>query len=206
MKAYIMRKLTNKQEAFINEYMINGFNATNAYMSAFKCKSENTGRSNGSKLLNNVNVKKEIDERRERIKEKSELNQERLLSVLSTIIQTDITTIATIKEREETREKLDMSTGDITEEIINVKYLDIKKTEEMNDNEKACIKGYKLTRYGIEPVFYDKLDSIKIAVDILGLGKKDTQINATLSVPDNIANMTNEQLMSIIKGGDESDE
>jgi len=54
-----MKKLTNKKhQAFCDEYLTNGMNASQAYMSVYKSvKSEAGARVSSSKLLTNTNIK-----------------------------------------------------------------------------------------------------------------------------------------------------
>jgi phage terminase small subunit len=52
------KKLTMKQEAFCKYYMTNGFNATQAAISAGY--SENGAKVTGCNLLTNINVKKKL--------------------------------------------------------------------------------------------------------------------------------------------------
>lgn len=54
-------KLTDKQEAFIREYMID-MNATQAYLRAGYKVNENTARANASRLLTNANILTRIEE------------------------------------------------------------------------------------------------------------------------------------------------
>jgi len=50
--------LTPNQRAFADEWIINGGNATQAYLKAYpSVKNENVARANGSRLLANANVR-----------------------------------------------------------------------------------------------------------------------------------------------------
>lgn len=53
-------KLTNKQELFIQYYMIS-LNATDSYMKVYKCKNDNVAGVEGFKLLRNPKIRTEID-------------------------------------------------------------------------------------------------------------------------------------------------
>ena len=52
--------LTNKQELFIQNYMIT-LNATDSYMKVYKCKTDNAAGVLAYRLLRNVKIKEEID-------------------------------------------------------------------------------------------------------------------------------------------------
>lgn len=79
--------ITNKKHiAFINEYFINGFNATQAYISVYKKVNEETAKVNGCKLLTNTNILAEISKRQIEIKEKHEITVEELVTVSKRIM------------------------------------------------------------------------------------------------------------------------
>ena len=72
------KKLSNKRhQAFCDEYLINGMNATQAYLTVYKSVNKKiTAEVNGSKLLSNTKVKAYIEERQAVASEKSELTQQ----------------------------------------------------------------------------------------------------------------------------------
>lgn len=55
-KLKLIQGLTKKKEDFCVEYVKNGFNATQAYMSAFSTTNDNTATKNSNKLLREANV------------------------------------------------------------------------------------------------------------------------------------------------------
>ena len=71
--------LTNKKHiAFIDEYFLNGFNATQAYKSVYKKVTDASAAERGSKLLRNVNVAEEIARRQAVNAQKFEIKKEDL--------------------------------------------------------------------------------------------------------------------------------
>ncbi len=64
-------KLNSKQKNFCNEYIKNGANGTQAYLKAYKTKSEETATVNASRLLRNANVQQYISELQEEAKDKA---------------------------------------------------------------------------------------------------------------------------------------
>ena len=64
-------KLNSKQKNFCNEYIKNGANGTQAYLKAYKTKSEETATVNASRLLRNANVQQYISELQEEDKDKA---------------------------------------------------------------------------------------------------------------------------------------
>jgi phage terminase small subunit len=68
--------LSPRQEKFVNEYLID-FNATKACMRAGY--SEKTAHSQGPRLLENVEIKKELDKAKEKTTKKLEITREDIL-------------------------------------------------------------------------------------------------------------------------------
>jgi phage terminase small subunit len=52
--------INHKQQAFINEYMVNGHNATKAYKKAYPDSSDKACESNGARLISNDKIKQAI--------------------------------------------------------------------------------------------------------------------------------------------------
>lgn len=75
-------KINKKHLSFIDEYFINGFNGTNAYLSVYKGVTSDTARANASKLLANANIKAEIDARNLAISQKMQVTREDLIKDL----------------------------------------------------------------------------------------------------------------------------
>lgn len=81
------RKLTPKQQAFVDYYIELG-NATEAYLKAYtNVKKETTARANGSRLLTNANVSAYIVERMEEIKSERVADQQEILEYLTSIMR-----------------------------------------------------------------------------------------------------------------------
>lgn len=71
-----MSKLTPKQKAFADNYLINGYNGSQAYKDAgYKWKNDNVAKASASQLLANPNVADYVRKRMERIEKKVETKQ-----------------------------------------------------------------------------------------------------------------------------------
>lgn len=82
--------MTDKQKIFCDEYL-KDFNATRAYKVAYpSCKKDEAAKSAGSRLLTNVNVISYIQEGKEKLKNKMEITQERVIQEMARIAFGDI--------------------------------------------------------------------------------------------------------------------
>ena len=85
-------KLTSRQQAFVNEYLID-LNAAAAYLRAgYKC-SDNVARINASRLLSSANVQKEIKEALAKRTERVEITQDMVLRELARVAFADLRSI-----------------------------------------------------------------------------------------------------------------
>jgi phage terminase small subunit len=73
--------MTNKRhKQFAEEYLSNGMNATQAYLSVYKSvKNERTAEAAASRLLSNVKVKEYLYEKQKELSKKSEIDREFIL-------------------------------------------------------------------------------------------------------------------------------
>ena len=77
-------KLSDRHEKFCQEYMVNGFNATKAYVSVYKV-SEKVGEASASRLLLNVKIKERLDELKKETRKTYQITKEELLNDLQNI-------------------------------------------------------------------------------------------------------------------------
>jgi phage terminase small subunit len=79
--------ISNKRHiAFIDAYMINGFNATKAYLSAYPNVKYESADASARKLLDNTRIKDEIERRQEENKKKYEVTKEEVVEVVKEIM------------------------------------------------------------------------------------------------------------------------
>lgn len=82
-----MKRLTEKQKRFCDEYLID-LNATRAYKAVYKnCKKDNTAKSAGNRLLTNVDVKKYIDEQLEKISSERTADAKEVMEYLTAVMR-----------------------------------------------------------------------------------------------------------------------
>ena len=83
----LKHKLTHKQQAFTDYYLANGNNATQAAIAAGYSK--HTAKQQGSRLLSNVDISKQIDQFTSRMAEKSEITRDYLNTRLRFTVDQD---------------------------------------------------------------------------------------------------------------------
>jgi phage terminase small subunit len=82
--------MTDKQKVFCDEY-IKDFNATRAYKVAYpNCKTDDSARKAGSRLLTYVDITTYIQKQKEKLQNKMEISQERVLKEIARIAFGDV--------------------------------------------------------------------------------------------------------------------
>lgn len=76
-------KLSPQQEKFCQNYILNGFNATKAYLDAYSCKSEKTASASGTRLLGNVKIKQRLTELQKETHKDFTITREQILQELA---------------------------------------------------------------------------------------------------------------------------
>lgn len=112
-----LNKLNTKHLAFIEEYMINGFNATGAYMKVYPKSSYASAKAHAARLVSNGNIKVEIEARIEEYKAKYNIDREYIIN--EWLLQ-----IANCKENNDRRSLNSALVG-----LMKVTGNDIQKTE-----------------------------------------------------------------------------
>lgn len=76
------KSLTDKQQAFVQAYTTNGYNATQAARQAGYKGNDNTMRQTGFKLVTNGNVKRAIAAKKQEKQEKADYNYDKAIAAL----------------------------------------------------------------------------------------------------------------------------
>lgn len=84
-------KLSAKHQAFCDEYLANGMNATQAYKSVYKVTDKVAGAS-GPRLMENVRIKEYLQQQGEKTAERLQITKEGLLQDLMQIKENNIDT------------------------------------------------------------------------------------------------------------------
>ena len=133
------KKLTAKQQKFIDEYLID-LNATRAYKTAYpKCKSDEAANAASSRLLRNVKVQEQISKEQQDIQDRTKITQDRVVQELAKIAfsnATDYVEVVTrpIKHRiyDEKLKEYVYVEGDVYEQDII-----LKDTSKLTNDQKA---------------------------------------------------------------------
>lgn len=136
-----MIKLTERQNRFCEEYVID-LNATRAYREAYPhVKSEGTARSNSSRLLTNANIQNRISELQRERSERTGITADTVLKELEKIALTDteISSKEKMKALELLGKHLGMFTGEVNNNLIddNIRKDVERLVKVVRDNDKA---------------------------------------------------------------------
>ena len=140
-------KLTPKQRRFIDEYLID-LNATQAAIRAGY--SEKTAYSIGLQNLKKLEIQAEIQKRRNRLQNKLEITQERVLQELAAIA---------------------FANGADYAKVVNSGLLptvEMIPTDELPPEKLPAIAGIKANQYGVEVKLHDKVKALELLGKYLG--------------------------------------
>ena len=184
-----MTSLSNQQKLFCQKYLELGMNGTQAYLSVYKtCKKEETAMAGASRLLRNVKVKEYIEELQSKVEEKAIVTIEDIVKELTAIAFTDRTKISKMNKK-----KMKLESG--TE--IDYEDVEFELTENLDENTKKVISGYKKGKFGLSVETYDKLKALELLGKYLGMFKDEAPtINNNIVNP--YANLSEEELRKLI--------
>lgn len=143
-----MAKLTDRQERFVIEYLVD-LNATQAAIRAGY--SPKTAAAQAARLLVNANVEAEIKKRQGKIQDKLEISQERIIQELAAIAFANGADFAEVIDE-----------GGLFQ---NVKF---KATETLPAEKRSAISSIKSGSSGMEVKTYDKLRAMELLGKYLG--------------------------------------
>ena len=138
-------KLNDRQERFVDEYLVD-LNATAAAKRAGY--SEKTARSQGQRLLTNVDIQSAIQKRQARLRGKLEITQERVLEELAAIAFANGTDFATINRNGLVR---------------------LVPTDDLPEDKKKAVASIKEGQYGTEVKLHDKVKALELLGKHLGV-------------------------------------
>ena len=137
--------MTAKQKRFVSEYLVD-LNATQAAIRAGYSK--RTACEQASRLLANVKISEEIAKRREKLQNKLEITQERVLEELAAVGFANAASYV---------------------EILKPGIVRIKATQSLTREQRAAIIGIKETQNGVEIKLADKVRALELLGKHLGV-------------------------------------
>lgn len=157
-----MAKLTDKQKCFCEEYLVD-LNATQAAIRAgYKPK---TARSQGQRLLTNVNIQQYLQQLMDERSERTEITADRVLKELAAIAFSDRTELAQVGKHGE---------------------VNFTPTEQLPDEIKKIIAGIENGKYGTKVTTYDKVKALELLGKHLGLFTSGADNSAALEKLDEV--------------------
>ena len=201
------KKLTAKQQKFVDEYLID-LNATRAYKTAYpNCKSDEAANAASSRLLRNVKVQEQISKGQEEIQDRTKITQDMIVQELAKIAFSNATDYAEIVTRptvhrvwDKEQEKYVYEDSDVYEQEIV-----LKDTSKLTDDQKAAISSIKNTKHGIAIEQCNKVEALHLLGQHLGMFKNNQPVIVNNNVPNPYKGLTKEELKELIRMKKESD-
>ena len=191
-----MAKLTEKQQRFCDEYLID-LNATQAAIRAGYKKE--TAYSQGQRLLKNVEVQNKIAENKKNLAARVEVTQERVVEELSYIAFAKASDYARIVEKEAMTESEDGTMVPVLDPEGNpVKYRTVEPilTDDLTEEQKRAIAVIKKGRDGFEIKPYDKIRALELLGKHLGMFAEKVELSGSINDP--FENLTTEELKGLL--------
>lgn len=193
-----MAKLTDKQQRFCDEYLID-LNGTRAYKAAYpSVKKDETARVNASRLLTNANVKAYIQERQKEREKRTEITQDSVLRELALIAFAKASDYAKVVEKDAMVEVEGNMIPVLDENGNPVKYRTVEPilTDELTEEQKKAIAVIKKGRDGFEIKPYSKIQALELLGRHLGMFTEKVEVKNT--TPNAFEGLTTEELKKLI--------
>lgn len=194
-----MAKLTPKQKAFVQEYLID-LNATQAYIRAgYKVKDENVAAVMASRMLRNDKVQGALNKAMQNREIRTEITQDRVLKELAKVAFSSGADFAQVKTEKRKKQIWNDSTQEYDEKEVEEQFVELFDTDKLPADKKAAISGIKEGKYGIEVSSCDKVRALELIGKHLGMFKDKVELSGQVNNP--YEGLTTEQLLKLI--GDE---
>lgn len=190
-----MAKLTPKQQAFVNEYLID-LNATQAAIRAgYSQKTANRiATENLSKPVIQAEIQKAIKEREKR----TEINQDFVLRELFAIANANGVDFVHVVEEPIIVNGSYVMNPD-TGELKKHEVVKITPTDKLPKEKQKAISNIKETRNGIEVNTHDKVRALELLGKHLGMFKEKVEVSGHINNP--YEGLTTAELKKLIKNG-----
>lgn len=187
-----MGDLNKKQLLFIDKYMTNGKNGTNAYIEVYKPKNTSIANGSASRLLANVKVKEEIARREQEELKRYNIKREQIIKELLSILESDY--MDYFKFNIEIIKDLDEDGNIYEKERISKR---LKLPEELTLEQRRAIKSIKTNKFGEQELeLYDKQFSINQLNQMFGYLEQNINIDTKVDTSI-LKDFTKEELLKI---------
>lgn len=178
-----MAKLTEKQQKFCDEYLID-LNATQAAIRAGY--SSNTANEQGARLLAKVSVQNYIQERKQDRIERTEITQDMVLNELANIAFSNIADYVKVVEKEAV----------VDGKKIKYKTVDATLTDNLSEEQKKALSVIKEGKNGLEIKMNDKVRALELLGKHLGMWTEKVEVTGREENP--FAGLSTEDLKKMI--------
>ena len=191
--------MTNKQKAFVDEYLID-LNATRAYKAVYKnVKSDDVAAVNGNRLLRNAKVEEYLNKRMKDREKRTEITQDKVLNELAQIAFANGSDFAKVVEKPVLKEDGSVLLDPVTEDPIYYKTVEMKLTDELPEEKRKAIAGIKMGKNGIEVNTCDKVRALELLGRHLGMWNDKLQVKADVTNSNPYDELTVEELKALAK-------
>lgn len=191
--------MTNKQKAFVDEYLID-LNATRAYKAVYKnVKSDDVAAAAGNRMLRNVKVEEYLNKRMKDREKRTEITQDKVLNELAQIAFANGSDFAKVVEKPVLKEDGSVLLDPITEEPIYYKTVEMKLTDELPEEKRKAIAAIKMGKNGIEVNTCDKVRALELLGRHLGMWNDKLQVKADVTNSNPYDELTVEELKALAK-------
>lgn len=164
-----MAKLTPKQERFVEEYLVD-LNATQAAIRAGY--SAHTAKQQGARLLTNVDVAQKLGSARERLVERTEISQDRVLKEYAAIAFADIRNAVKWGTAAET----------IDGKEVRCTTIELFDSAGLKPEVAAAISEVSQTKEGLKVKFHGKQGALDAIAKHLGMFVERHEVDVKLSL------------------------
>lgn len=181
-----MSKLTERQEQFCNEYLID-LNATRAYKSVYKsCKKDETASAASARLLRNVKVQHYIEKRQKELQKRTEITQDRVLKELASVAFANGADFAKVVEKTGKR-AIENAEGEVVSyEEIPYTDVEVLLTQNVDKDKLKAISSIKQGKNGIEIKTADKIKALELIGKHIGMFKDKEDDSEQLNKLDEV--------------------
>lgn len=193
-----MAKMTEKQQRFCDEYLID-LNATQAAIRAGYSKK--TANEQGARLLAKVSVQKYIAERKADRVERTEITQDMVLKELAIIAFSNAADYASVIEKDAMVEVNGVTVPLEDADGNPIKYRTVEPvlTSELTEEQKKALSVIKKGKDGFEVKPYDKVRALELLGKHLGMWTEKVEVSGEMSNP--FEGLTTDELKKLIDNG-----